>query len=182
MQHSERPKPLMTSPNSHNIEVAGEISKVWRWLQASHGRKLSARPTQRRNSRYTKQMSRVSRFLSQPSSGCNLSTCPSKYFSKNGSKPIVVVAIKHLHYFKTNNHFQTIQHMIVIFWFHHSGLFCRYSTLGYKLNTFVIRRRSSCFQTSRIDGVILEIVKELWDGYIIIYDHSKKKILELLKT
>ena len=138
MQHSERPKPLTTSPNNHNIEFAGAMSNIWRWLQASHGRELSARPTQRRNSRYTKKMSRVSRFLSQPSRGCNLSMCPSKYFSNPGSKPIVSVAIKHLHYFKTNIHFQTIQHMIFIFQFHHSGLFCRYSTLGYNLDTIVI--------------------------------------------
>ena len=40
--------------------------------------------------------------------------------------------------FQNQQSFQTIQDMIVIFRFHHSGLFCRYSTLGYNLNTIVI--------------------------------------------
>ena len=65
--------------------------------------------------------------------------------------------------------------MIAIIWFHHSGLILRYSTLGYNLDTLVILEYLHVIQTSRIDGVILEIVKELWDGYIIDYDYSKKQ-------
>ena len=56
--------------------------------------------------------------------------------------------------FQNQQSFETIQDMIVIFRFHHSGLFCRYSTLGYNLDTIGILEDLHAFQTSRIDGVL----------------------------
>ena len=50
------------------------------------------------------------------------------------------------------------------------------------MDTLVILEILHVIQTGRLDCVLFEIVKELWEGHIITYDHSKKKSHDLLKN
>ena len=50
------------------------------------------------------------------------------------------------------------------------------------MDTLVILEILHVIQTSQLDCVLFEIEKELWEGHIITYDHSKKKSHELLKN
>ena len=49
------------------------------------------------------------------------------------------------------------------------------------MDTLIILEILQVIQTSRLYCELLGMVKELWEGHIITYDHSKKKSHNILK-